>query len=99
MKQILSIGVSGETNRYLQECLAMDQVHLKLCRDIDEAIVILSKDSFRLFILDASAQDVEQAQENVAKYNGPPVKTTKRKNIVNHSVSGHRIDFAADGRA
>ena len=33
------------------------------------------------------------------EYNGSPVKTTKRKNIVNHSVSGHRIDFAADGRA
>ena len=45
----------------------MDQVHLVSCRNIDEAIVMLSKDSFRLLILDASAQDVEQAQENVAK--------------------------------
>ena len=35
----------------------------------------------------------------IVQYNGSPVKTTKRKNIVNHSVSGHRIDFAADGRA
>ena len=66
-KQILSIGISAETNRILQEYLTMDQVHLVSCRNIDEAIVMLSKDSFRLLILDASAQDVEQAQENVAK--------------------------------
>ena len=33
------------------------------------------------------------------RYNGPPVKTTKRKNIVNHSVLGHCIDFAVGGRA
>ena len=40
-----------------------------------------------------------QNYDNGTQYNGSPVKTTKRKNIVNHSVSGHRIDFAADGRA
>ena len=45
----------------------MDQVHLVSCRNIDEAIVMLSKDSFRLLILDASTLDVEQAQESVAK--------------------------------
>ena len=33
------------------------------------------------------------------KYNGPPVKTTERKNIVNHSALGHCIDFAAGERA
>ena len=46
------------------------------------------------------SEKIVQLNEEVLKgYNGPPVKTTKRKNIVNHSVLGHCIDFAAGGRA
>lgn len=42
-KQILSINLPNEINKVFQEYMAMDQVHLAVCRNIDDAIVLLSK--------------------------------------------------------
>ena len=53
-KQILSIAFPDETNAVFQKHMAMDQVHLVTCKDMSDAIVLLSRDSFRLIFIDAS---------------------------------------------
>ena len=66
-KQILSIAFPDETNAVFQKHMAMDQVHLVTCKDMSDAIVLLSRDSFRLIFIDASTQNIEDAQESMAK--------------------------------
>ena len=66
-KKILSVGLPIEANQILERYMAREQIHLIACCDLDEASVILSRDSFRLILLDVSSHNLEHAQGVAAR--------------------------------
>lgn len=66
-RQILTIGLTDKTNEILKKYLALDHVQVAVSRDFNEAMLLLSKDPYRLMIWDASSLSADDAQELVSR--------------------------------
>lgn len=66
-RPVLTIGLSDEVNAAFEKYIALDQVSLIACKDISEAMVLITKMPFRLIIYDAAALGYDEVQDMVCR--------------------------------
>ena len=66
-RQILSIGLSNDTNEVFKTYFALERLPLIACGDLNEAVVLMNKETFCLILLNVYDLTTDDAQNAVSK--------------------------------
>ena len=66
-RQILSIGITNNIQETFKQYFALEKISLISCKSIDEALVLMSKESYCLIIYDALSLSSDGVQEAICK--------------------------------
>lgn len=66
-REILSIGLSDQTNEAFRHYFTLERLSLIACKGIDEALVLMNKETFCLILFDALSLSSDDTQEAIGK--------------------------------